>query len=89
MLTLSYAKYKEVYKVNYKRTYDDRMLQMFGFAPEFEEEIKGKEYTAKGSVVTTGEIGGSSDNYTKKIQSFQKKAKKNNIYDKITFFYAD
>lgn len=89
MLTLSYAKYKEVSKFNYKRTYDENKLQhYYYFDKAFIDEVKGKEYTAKGSMTTTGEIGNSSDNYSKKIEKFQKKNKKNNIFDNITFFYS-
>lgn len=88
MLTLSYAKYKEVSKFNYKRTYTEKQFQNSYFDKAFIDEVKGKEYTAKGSMTTTGEIGDSSDNYSKKIEKFQKKNKKNNIYDNITFFYA-
>ncbi len=88
ILTLSYATLKDTTKFSRKKIYDDAFFNNYSCPEEFKKEYKGKEYTVKGKGVRTLTIGSSLDEkYDKKITSFKKKAKKNNVYKKIDMTY--
>ena len=88
-LTLSYANISEKFKVNYKRVYNQDYLDNVSYDEEFENEIKGKEYTVKGTQKASIILGSNKDDYSKKISKLQKKCKKNNAYKNIEFKYYD
>ena len=87
MLTISYANVKEITKLNEKKTLDDNYFENKSCSEELVKDYKGKEYTVKLTSTREETIAASTDKYDKKIDSFRKKAKKNNVYAKINMTY--
>ena len=79
-LEYSYGKIDTNAKVNFNDIYTKTYLQNIHASEDMIKEMEGKKWTMTGTVKESFELGVNKDDYSKKIDSFKKKAEKNNIF---------
>ncbi len=84
-LTSEYFKKTENNKTNMSIEYNEKYFNIMGISEKFQDGLKGKKYSAKGSYYYSIEGVANTNDYSKKIESTKKEMKKNNIFEGITF----
>ena len=79
-LEYSYGKIDANAKVNFNETYTKTYLENIDASEDMIKEMEGKKWTMTGTMKESYELGVNKDDYSKKIDSFKKKAEKNNIF---------